>query len=1051
VPVVLEVETPAVDVAVPPVEVRLLGPVEMVGPDGQVLDVGGLKQRAVFSLLASEAGRVVSLDRLVSELWSDDPPARATASLQAYISRLRGLLDDTTAGGGRRVLQTRRPGWVLDLPVTAVDSLRFGQLVDSGRAQRVEGDLAGARALLTAALALWRGPALGGLDESFAVVERTRLEELRLVAQEELLRCAVDLGDAATAVGQLEALLVQHPYRERLWQTLVVALYRSGRQADAAAVYGRARAVLDEVGLQPGPELRNTGEQVLRQALDAGPMWAPPVEVASPPEQSDGGRLFVGRRTELSQLISLLPRPGGAGSAAVVLGDTGIGKTRLLEELAAVAAARGPVVARATCVEGEPAPAYWPVVQLLQDLAGTVGRERLAELLAAAGPLLAVLEGGATESSAVPDLARTQLFAGIVQGLAQLGSQRPLVLVVDDVQWLDPASAQLLSALVARLADSAVVVVLAARPEASASPLVLQAGRVARSVRLRLEGLALEDVAALVGNGDDPRRVLERTGGNPLFVEEVVRWAHAHGAAAAAVELPPGVQDLVRARLDRLPEQTGAVLSLAAVLGRTVDAHVLAAAACLEPREVLEALEPAVAAGLVEETDDTGEQLRFMHDVVREALSARQSASRRSQVCARAAQHLLARDLLDEAARHVLLAGAALPVDVGLEAITAAAERAAARFAHERADELFTAAHRLAERLPAGEARDLAQLALHVRLGFLRTMVSGYAAPGATEEVLRARVLLARLPVDRRTSAAVWQVVNWHTVTGRFEESLALLDGLVHGADLSDPELAVMFCHLRGTALWHLGRAAEARTQLERGVAATEGCDPAVLPVINYDPVVGCHVFAAVACWGVGDDGAADAHLVESRRRAETLGDDFTKAFVLFFGAWLATLRQDPEAAGRASADVSDLAERRGFQQYVAMGALVGGWAAAHAGRPEGTAAAPAVVEAVRGTGLRMLEHWFRWLHADGLLALHRVEEALAAAELGLAASAETGEAFVAAELHLVRAAALRRLGRRAEADDARTLAAATAERLGLLPSLRRATSRNGPDASSPC
>ena len=1038
------------------VSVRLLGPVELLDRTGAALDAGGGKQRAVFALLAAEAGRVVPLDRLIDELWRDDPPARATASLQAYVSRLRAQLDVAAPGAGRRLLRTRRPGWVLDLPAEAVDSLRFRRLVERAQEHRAAGDTVAARAALQEALELWRGPALSGLDEPFAVRERVRLDELRLAALEERLLCDVELGGAALVVGELERLVADHPHRERSWEALMTALHGCGRQADAVAVVGRAQRALAELGLEPGAALRRAADEVLGRRV---PVPAPrdgvmAERLPSPAAAEEPAGIFVGREAQLDALTALLPAvASGRGTAAAVSGDAGIGKTRLVDELERAAAEKGFLVARATCVDGSPAPPYWPWTQLVRELGERLGEQQVASALKQAGPLLAVLGAGPlapASPSAGPDLARTQLFSGVVDGVAALSRTHPLVLVFDDAQWIDAASAQLLAALASRLPALPVLVVLAHRDvgvSGALAPVLTQAARLPGSVRLPLSGLTAESVTRLIAGAarapDDAAvaELLARTGGNPYFLEEVLRVARSEHVAPTAVSVPPAVADLVRQRVTRLPEQTATVLSAAAVTGRRFGLPLVCAATGLDPDAALDALEPAVADGLLLETDALGEQLCFAHDLVREALQESQSRGRRARTHARIARHLAVTPGADaaETALHMQLAVPVVGAAEALPHVVAAAELAAATFAYEQADEQLVAALELAASLPAGEARDRELLALHVRLGFLRSMSAGYAAPGAEDQVLAASEVLPRLPVDASTAPAVWQVVNWHTVTGRFAPGLAMLDRLEPGADLSDPDLAIMFRHLRGTALWHLGRAAEARAQLEAGIAAVGDRAPALLPVVNYDPVVGCHAFAAVACWGCGDEAAADAHLTAAHERAERLDDDFTRAFVLFFAGWLGALRRDPAATAVAANAVVDLAMRRGYPQYVAMGTLLGAWAGACTGDPTGTAAAPTVLDAARAAGMRMLEHFFHWLHARAQLELADPEAALAAAERGIQVSEASGEAFALAELHLARADALRALARPGEATEAAVQAAAVAEELGVVPSADRA------------
>jgi len=239
-------------------EFRILGPLEVEGDTGLVA-LGGQKQRALLAVLLLDAGRVVATDRLVDLLWGESAPKTATTSLQNAISRLRREL-------GENVLETRAPGYVLRIDPEHVDARRFEQLVHDARGAvpQVRRDT------LERALGLWRGPALAEFTfEQFAQAEIRRLEELRVVALGERIDADLELGRHGDVVGELEALVQQHPLRETFRRQLMLALYRSGRQAEALEAYQGARArFVDELGIEPGTELSQLQAEILRH--DAG-------------------------------------------------------------------------------------------------------------------------------------------------------------------------------------------------------------------------------------------------------------------------------------------------------------------------------------------------------------------------------------------------------------------------------------------------------------------------------------------------------------------------------------------------------------------------------------------------------------------------------------------------------------------------------------------------------------------------------------------------------------------------------------------------------------
>jgi DNA-binding SARP family transcriptional activator len=237
-------------------EFRILGPLE-VANDEVVLHLSGQKQRALLALLLLDANRVVSTDRIVDALWGEQPPRTAATSLQNFVSQLRKLL-------GSDVVVTKPPGYQLTIAPQQLDLERFARLVEESRAEKSPVERA---AKLRRALALWRGRPLADLGfEAFAQQEIGRLEELRLTALEDRVEAELEAGRHSDLVGELEAFADEHPLRERLRSQLMLALYRSGRQAEALQIYHDTRRVLvDELGIEPSPTLQQLHGAILRQ------------------------------------------------------------------------------------------------------------------------------------------------------------------------------------------------------------------------------------------------------------------------------------------------------------------------------------------------------------------------------------------------------------------------------------------------------------------------------------------------------------------------------------------------------------------------------------------------------------------------------------------------------------------------------------------------------------------------------------------------------------------------------------------------------------------
>jgi DNA-binding SARP family transcriptional activator len=262
-------------------EFRILGPLEVVEHD-HLLALGGPKLLAILLL---HRGEVVSTDRLSDELWGERPPASAAKTVQAYVSNLRRALGDG-------LLVTRGHGYLLRTARGQLDVDRFEALVDAGRTAFADGDAGRSSERLREALALWRGPPLADFAyEPFAQAEAARLGEERLAALEDRIDADLALGRHATLVGELEALVHEHPLRERLQSQLMLALYRSGRQADALERYQQARRkLLDELGIEPGRELQELELAILNQDPELG---GPSRRLPRPPPSRRGALLLA--------------------------------------------------------------------------------------------------------------------------------------------------------------------------------------------------------------------------------------------------------------------------------------------------------------------------------------------------------------------------------------------------------------------------------------------------------------------------------------------------------------------------------------------------------------------------------------------------------------------------------------------------------------------------------------------------------------------------------------------------------------------------------------
>jgi DNA-binding SARP family transcriptional activator len=692
-------------------EFRILGPLEVLD-EGRVLTLGGSKQRALLALLLVHANETLTPDRLIDELWGERPPATAAKTLQAHVSRLRKAL-----GADHGAVVTRPHGYEFRLEPGCVDAYRFERLVGEGRGALATGRPQRALVKLQEALALWRGPPLADLAyEPFAQREIARLDELRIAALEQLIETRLALGGHAELVGELETLIDEHPYRERLRAQLMLALYRSDRQADALQAYQDARRTLvEELGIEPGERLRELERAILAQdpALH--------LTAEAKPAGTSLGSAFVGREHELAELAGGVDDAfSGRGRLFLLSGEPGIGKSRLADELSAHATARGARVLVGRCWEAGGAPAYWPWVQSLRSYVREAEPDLLlAQLGAGAADLAQIMPELRERYPDLPEMrsldgeaARFRLFDAAAEFLRRVSQSRPLVLVLDDLHAADAPSLLLLRFL-ARELGSTHILLLGAYRDVDPSPaqplteLLAEVTRERVTRRIVLGGLSERDVAHYVAltaseiaSSDVVAGLHGQTEGNPLFVGEFVRLLSAEGvasrtAAEARLAVPQGIRDVIARRLTHLSDACDRMLVLASVIGREFDVDSLARMADVADDELLDALDEALAAGVVSDLPDVAGRLRFAHVLIRDTLHEGLTAARRVRLHRLVVEALEARHgdepgpHLAELAHHSVAGG---DLAKGLRYAWQAGDRALGLLAYEEAARLYRVA-----------------------------------------------------------------------------------------------------------------------------------------------------------------------------------------------------------------------------------------------------------------------------------------------------------------------------------------------------------------------
>lgn len=710
-------------------EFRILGAIEVRNEHGAVA-LGGVKPRAVLAVLLLHRNEPVSVDRLALALWGEDAPNGAVKTVQVHVSRLRKTLSDVER------VTTTPVGYCLRVRPGELDVDRFELLVEDGRRALAAGQAVRAAAVLREALSLWRGPPLEDVAyEPFAQSEIARLEEQRLSALEARVEADLAVGRHGELLGELQGLSAAHPTRERLVGQLMLSLYRCGRQAEALEVYARTRAFLSgELGLEPAPALKALQRGILEQAPSLE-LQTPAADVSAgrgDPERSFplpsvltacGEDTFVGRAADIDVLAGVYAEvAGGTRRLMLVCGEPGIGKTRLAAEFARRAYAEGAIVLYGRCDE-EALLAQQPFVEALRHYVSVCPAQELAgRLHAVSGELRRIVPELADRIPELPEPlagdpegARARLFEAVGSLLCEAAQSTPVLLVLDDLHWADKATLLLLKYLV-RYPRKARLMVLGTYRETELHddhPLCAMLSELGREHHLKRRALAPLDAAAVSelveahageeASSELRQIVYEGTEGNAFFVVEVLRHLAESGAIGVAgaesepgiatrrLAVPEGVKGVIAQRVRRLGHDTTRLLAIASVLGREFELRVLQCLSELAEDELVDRLESAARARVIEEVAGSAGRFTFSHALIRDTLYGALTATRRALLHRRAAaafEEAHAADLvpyLAELAHHFAQAGVSGDLDKALEYGRRAGEHAVAQLAYERA------------------------------------------------------------------------------------------------------------------------------------------------------------------------------------------------------------------------------------------------------------------------------------------------------------------------------------------------------------------------------
>ncbi|NQX37154.1 AAA family ATPase [Herbiconiux sp. VKM Ac-2851] len=731
---------------------QVLGPLRLWQGDTE-LSAGPRQQAYLLGLLLAREGRPTGADELIDLIWGENAPASALNVLHKYIGAIRRILQPELPPREPGIFLLKRArGYVCTIGPDILDLTHFRQLATRARTELAGGDAPAALACLLDAVALWSGPAGGGWAQSLdATPIFSALNDEFFEACVEAAAIAAALGEPARALPALQRAAAMAPLHEPVQASLVTLLGRVGRQAEAFDVFEAVRRRLaEELGIDPGTALRSARQGVLAQPSVNLPATTPTSGAATSsfPEALDGmsaadgnatriisgnpGPRLVGRSEELAALSRALEPALDGGKAVILLeGEPGVGKSRIMESLAQDAESRGALVIWGHCLQGDDAPTMWPWVQVATGLLEALPTARSEHWLSR--DLGHFVGAHRDETPANSDgNARFRLLEQMVDVIAESAVDRPVVLVLDDIQWAEASSLQLLDSVVARL-PAGVAVVAAMRDRGFAASLELTRtlatmSRTSGHRRVSVGPLSAAEVGELVHSETGvtpPAGVItvihQRTAGNPFFVQELARLLGPQGVgsteAVASSGVPLTVRDVVRDRLATLGSDTIALLEVAALIGRSVELLLLARAASLDVGTCLERLEPVRELGLIGPAADDPFSYRYTHDLVRQAVSEGVSPGRGATIHGCIADAIEAGALSDESgperlAHHLWAAGPVTDPTRTISALIGAGSRATAKTSLQAAERHLGSAVDLARKssLPEFELAALSQL-----------------------------------------------------------------------------------------------------------------------------------------------------------------------------------------------------------------------------------------------------------------------------------------------------------------------------------------------------
>jgi DNA-binding SARP family transcriptional activator len=917
-------------------DVRLLGEPSVLA-DGRIIDaLASPRLLSLLALLIVHRATPLSRQRVAFTFWPDSSETQARTNLRQALHHLRRAMPDA-----ERHLHLDGPliGWREDSPAR-VDLVEHEAAVCAA-------DAGLDRALLAAAIDSYAGDFLPGVYDDWVAVERDRLRRAHHRRLEALAGLHEEEGDVNAAVQRAEQLVAADPINETGYRRLMRLLGATDRARALRAYHVCVRALDHELGVAPGAETTRFYETLLaeQRATDAPAPLAPPQRPA-----------LTGREPEWAVLTAVAGQAlDGATAMVLVSGEPGIGKSRLIDELVTWATRRGATCATSRAYQAEGRSPYGPIVELLRQPPFRVALQRLDDVWR--GEVARLLPELAARGGPAGPADRTRVRDALARALA--GTGRPLVVVIDDLQWCDAESLSLVHYVVRSAGDLPLLVVGAARDDALGSEHPL--GRMLDELRVadavveiplgRLDTNAATVLARQLVDGAtsdaEVAHIVAESEGNPLFVVELARAGFTDGPQRP---LPRKVQAVISSHLAQLSPLATDVVGAAAVIGRTFDGAQLAHVLNGRRDEVVDALDELWRRRVVRiRGTDTYD---FSHDRIRDVAYAAVGPARRRELHRRSAHAVLVihgpRDELSaQVAAHYELAGDSV---AAIEHYHRALDLAARVYAHDEVEHLAERVLAILGRWPQGRPRAIEELAILDRL-----LVATMAGQGDLDRAdqLHARIGALRTAHDLPAEPATLRLTANTTLARlRFREADDIGRKLLDLAG-DDDVVRTEGHYVRGVCRFWLGDLVAAEHHLAAALAAFRP-EHALRHLRDFaqDTHAICLVRAGLTAWHLGNEDRARALRCEAIEAAEATGHAYTQAYVRCFGAWMAC-EVDDVATVEALVDVDDRLITNEFMRWSTQGLRA--WVVA---RQAPTAGIPLLEEVLDAIGRSAQQLW---------------------------------------------------------------------------------------------